>query len=155
MIFSSFNDFIKQLNTKNTFKVCCLDVGEKKIGIATALSSLSLINPGPTFKRLSINEDVKFLKNFFSENAIDGIVIGLPLQMNGIEGSQCKAIRKYIELLDEHLNLPFFFQDERLTTSFATKLTKGAGLNRKKGSHFDDSIAALLTLESFMKKLIN
>lgn len=155
MIFTNFNEFINQFNNREVFKLACLDIGEKKVGTATALSNLSLVNPGLAFRRATLIEDIKFLKTFFYENFIHGIVIGLPLQMDGHEGKQCESIRKYVGQLDEALKMPIFFQDERLTTAFANRLTKEAGLTRKKGNQFDDSIAALLTLESFMKKIQN
>lgn len=153
MIFDHIDEFTKAVKSAGNFKLASLDVGNKKIGTAVWSNFLNLVTPSPMLKRTEQAKDIEVLKAFIKENGITGLVIGLPLQMDGKEGDQCQAIRKFVEAFDETINLPVIFQDERLTTAFANKLTKDMGHSRKKSNQLDDSIAALLILESFIKKI--
>ena len=153
MIFDNLNDFINAVKIKPDFKLASLDIGGKKIGTAIWSSLINLVTPSKPIYRSSLEKDLNLLHTFIQENSINGLVLGLPLQMDGTEGAQCHSIRKFTIAIAEGLSIPIIFQDERLTTAFANKLTKDMGLSRKKGNQMDDSIAALLILESFIKKL--
>ena len=153
MIFDNLDDFIKTVRIKPDYKLASLDIGGKKIGTALWSSFLNLVTPGKVIYRSHLDKDLDLLKAFIKENSINGLVLGLPLQMDAKEGTQCQSIRKFATAIEEAFNIPMIFQDERLTTAFANKLTKDMGHSRKKGNQVDDSIAALLILESFIKKL--
>ena len=153
MIFDNLDDFIKTVKIKQDFKLASLDIGGKKIGTALWSSFLNLVTPGKIIYRNNLDKDLELLQVFIKANSINGLVLGLPLQMDGKEGNQCQSIRKFANSVDGVFNIPMIFQDERLTTAFANKLTKEMGHSRKKGNQADDSIAALLILESFIKKI--
>lgn len=84
----------------------------------------------------------------------DGLVVGLPIDLNGKENLTTKAARKFIQLLEKKFNLPVYAADERLTTKAAREkiyeLSGYKGLQRES----IDSIAAKLILEGWMSENI-
>ncbi|HQM53781.1 MAG TPA: Holliday junction resolvase RuvX, partial [bacterium] len=79
-----------------------------------------------------------------------GIVVGLPLNMDGSEGPAARSARGFADSLRAALNLPVFLWDERLTTAEADRFLKSAGLSRRKRSLRVDGIAAQRILQSYL-----
>lgn len=75
---------LKQALNKNT-AIAGLDLGDKTIGIAISDISLIIASPYKTIQRQSFDKDISALKQIIEEKEVGGIVIGLPIQMNGLE----------------------------------------------------------------------
>ena len=84
-----------------------------------------------------------------------GIVIGLPLNMDGSEGPKCQSARDFAKNFSNIVDLPITFRDERLTTVAAERSLLSADLSRKKRRQVIDSVAAVLILQNLLDRLKN
>lgn len=108
-----------------------LDVGEKYIGVAIS-------GPlGKTAQGLSVisEEDIASklgaIKKLSNEYNIDEIVVGMPLNMNGSEGTQAKKVRKFVKQLRNYISVPITFYDERMTTILAERKMSDIAKDRR------------------------
>jgi len=79
-------------------------------------------------------------------------VLGLPLNMDDSEGPQAKLVRDFAERLKKHINVPIYFQDERLSSFSAEKKLVCVGLSKTKKRGYIDAVAAAEILESFLER---
>src|SRR5690554_7461316 len=96
-----------------------LDLGEKTIGLAIATSDLSLASPLETIQRTKFTEDAQRLADICREQRVGGLVLGLPLNMDGSEGKRARSTRQFARNLEElaGFTLPIAYWDERLSTA--------------------------------------
>jgi putative Holliday junction resolvase len=154
MIIETSDKFIEELQRKKfSYRLLALDLGEKKIGLATVNSEIRISTPIKTIARSNTNNDFQQIADFIVQNSIDGVVIGLPLSLDGQENEACRRIRKFANALIKVVRQPITFHDERFTTSMADSIGQSLGLSRKQRNKRDDQIAASLILESFIKKI--
>jgi putative Holliday junction resolvase len=101
--------------------------------------------------RLTMEEDLAALAQLVREKGVTELVVGLPLNLKGIDTAQTSSVRSFAEVLREHLRLPLAFWDERFTTTIALRQLRQAGYkpSRKKG--LADRIAAVLILQSYLE----
>ena len=95
------------------------------------------------------------LKSIIDKEIICGIVIGLPLNMDGSEGPKCQSARDFAKNFSNIVDLPITFWDERLTTVAAERSLLSADLSRKKRRQVIDSVAAVLILQNLLDRLKN
>ena len=146
MIFQSQKDFISYISKLHSvFNIFGLDVGNKKIGIASGNSLLKIATPVKV-----IPNDISTLKKYIKDYEIHGLVLGIS---DNKDSSSHKMIEKFAKKLSEAVELPITFEDEKYTTIIANELLKEAGMNRKRRNEIDDMIAAQIILDSFFKKL--
>lgn len=105
--------------------------------------------------RRTVGEDIERLKRIAEERQVAGIVIGLPLNMDGSEGAMAREVRAFGGQLARQTGLEVFFQDERLTSFEAEDRLKerGMGLKRMlaaKRRGAVDEMAAVILLEDFL-----
>jgi len=96
-----------------------IDLGERRIGLATADSGTGAVRPLATISRRDDERDTETLRRICQEQRVAEVVIGLPLNMDGSEGSQAAATRQWAEVVLAALALPVFWRDERLTSTNA------------------------------------
>ena len=85
---------------------------------------------------------------------IVGVVIGYPLESSGKAGNACEEVVKFVKTLAKtELDIPYYFQDERLTTKLSNTLLKGANMTRKKRAVLDNSVAATNILQTVLDLL--
>ena len=110
-----------------------IDYGSKRMGLAVSDLLCLVATPYKILHRRTLKEDLAELRNIIAEKEIGGIVLGLPLQMNGEEGEIAAEVRKFAAVLSENIALPILFWDERLSSSAMENfLIKEADLSRKK-----------------------
>jgi putative Holliday junction resolvase len=149
MIFDTVHDFNKNLTPGN--RLLGLDIGGKKTGIALSDIMRTIATPYKTVSRnKSIKKDVEELWAIIKEHYITGIVIGLPRQMDGSEGSSCQMVREFAKDLSQHAQIAIFFQDERMSTSAVKRALSETNLTRKKKSLLDDKMAAAYILQCLL-----
>lgn len=154
MIIVSPIQFISHIkNLSPDFKLLGLDIGEKKIGTGLLNSIVLVPVPFKVLLRTNIKNDINALRKLTSDQRINGIVVGLPLQMDGQEGEQAQKVRGFITKVAKQIELPIIFEDERMTTKIANTLLGQGGFNRKQRAQVDDQISAQLILASFLKKI--
>lgn len=91
------------------------------------------------------------IQELAEEYQVCGIVLGLPLRIDGSEGSRCEKTRQFGTLVEKRLAVPVFYQDERLTTREAYEVMHTTGVRREKKRDYVDEIAAMIILEDYLK----
>lgn len=125
-----------------------LDVGERRIGVATAKTDVRIASPLTTLENgADIFEQIVTL---FGEQHAVGVVVGLPLGMDGQETAQTHAVQKFVGELRGHCKLPMYWQDEALTSHKAEEELNGRGKPFAKGEV--DALAATFILEDFLRE---
>ena len=127
-----------------------VDMGEKRIGIAVSDPRRIIAQSAGQIERGTPAETVERLRDLAARHEADGVVVGLPLNMNGSEGPAARSAREFAESLRRGLGVSVVLWDERLTTAEADSLMKSAGLSRRKRAVRVDGLAAQLILQSYL-----
>ncbi len=133
-----------------TERLLGLDLGTKTIGVA-ASDELGWAHPVTTVRRKSLAHDLEQLRQIVRKREIEGIVLGLPLNMDGTEGARAKASRTFAATLERELGLPVKLWDERLTTFEAELSLREAEVSAKKRREIIDMAAAQVILRSYLE----
>ena len=130
-----------------------LDVSRKRIGLAGTDVERRLATPLATLERRGAKADLDRLATTVRERRPVGLVIGLPINMDGSEGPMAKAMRAEAARLAAALGLPALLQDERLST-FAVEdaIAEGRLPRPRRGQHLDH-YAAMVILEDALRVL--
>jgi len=134
-------------------RILCIDYGEKNIGLAISDPLLVTAQALDYYQPRNKKADSDYFKKLVELYDIQKIVVGLPLQMDGKEGSQSEKTRRFARWLEQELKLPFIFWDERLSTKQALHLLyqQKADIQRKKMSK--DKLSAAIILSSYLESL--
>ena len=152
MVFQSLPELIKYL-PKNS-RLFGLDVGRKTIGVAVSDSDMKIATTVGTIRRSKFTKDVKNLDAIITERQVNGLVLGLPISMDGNEGPACQSLRQFAVNLDNVMEIGITFWDERLSTSAMERLlTKEADLSRNRRSEIIDKMAAAYILQGALDSL--
>ena len=152
MIFQSLSELIKYLPKKS--RLLGLDVGRKTIGLAVSDSDMKIATTVGTIRRSKFTKDVKNLDAIITERQVTGLVLGLPISMDGNEGPACQSVRQFAVNLDNVLEIGITLWDERLSTSAMERLlTKEADLSRNRRSEIIDKMAAAYILQGALDSL--
>jgi len=131
-----------------------LDNGSKHIGVAISDPGLVLASPLCTIERGKFAATLETLRKIIQERQIGGLVIGLPLTLEGTTGPAAQSARTLASNLDKALNLPIAFQDERFSTAaIQRELTEVADLSRAKRAAAVDKLAASYILQGALDYL--
>jgi putative Holliday junction resolvase len=143
-------------------RLLALDVGTRTIGLATSDALRSLATPVETIERTKFTKDAVRLADFIRRQEIAGLVVGLPLNMDGSEGPRCQSVRQFVANLAaleldlgpppaqrgapsrRFAELPTVLQDERLSTAGVerTMIQSYDMSRRKRGARIDAGAAA-------------
>jgi putative Holliday junction resolvase len=145
-----------------------LDVGEARIGVAISDASAFLASPYTTL-RVSRNEAQNWaaIQHLLEETGAEGLVIGLPISLDGQIHAQGERVQAFTERLQEHITVPITFWDERLSTVEAERLLAERDLGgqgkssrsssrrrtsrrRKQTRHGIDALAAAVILQDYL-----
>ena len=97
-----------------------VDLGERRIGLALAEAEDHPARPLATIRRgRSHDADAQTIARVSTEQAIDELVVGLPLEASGTEGTQARLTRQWVAAIAPIVGLPITFRDERLTSHVA------------------------------------
>jgi len=129
-----------------------LDLGSKTIGTAFCDAGWRIASPGKTLKRGKFSADQASLAELVAKRNIAGIVIGLPLNMDGSEGPRAQSSRAYARNLSA-LGLPILLWDERWSTADAERGLIGQDMSRAKRAERIDSAAAAVILQGAIDAL--
>jgi putative Holliday junction resolvase len=133
-----------------TARFLALDVGERRVGVALSDSIGMLARPLKTIVRGSREADFQAIAGLVKDYAVEKIVVGLPLSLNGTEGPQAKATRRYSERLGQALDVPIEYWDERFSSLTAVEILNEKGQRGHKTRGDVDSIAAAVILQSYL-----
>jgi putative Holliday junction resolvase len=127
-----------------------LDVGEKTIGLALSDPALSVASPISTIKRTKFTVDANALLKLAAERQAGGLVIGLPLNMDGSEGPRCQSVRQFAANLLKLKDLPILFWDERLSTMAVEREMIAHDVTRARRDKVVDQAAAAFILQGVL-----
>ena len=130
-----------------------LDLGTKTIGVAVTDVMQSVSTPLLTIKRVKFTQDAEALLKMCSERAIGGLILGLPINMDGTEGPRGQATRAFARNLTRMTPLPIAFWDERLSTVAAARALLEADTSRKRRAEVIDHVAAGFILQGALDRL--
>ena len=129
-----------------------LDLGTKTIGTALSDAGWRFATAGRTLPRGKFSRDLEALRTLAIERRVAGIVIGLPLNMDGSEGPRAQSARAYARNLAP-LGLPLLLWDERWSTASAERDLIAQDMSRAKRAERIDSHAAAVILQGALDAL--
>jgi putative Holliday junction resolvase len=130
-----------------------LDLGTKTIGTALSDAGWRFATAGKTLPRGKFARDLEALKALAAERKVSGIVLGLPLNMDGTEGPRAQSTRAYARNLAP-LGLPVLLWDERWSTASAQRDLLAQDFSRAKRAERIDSHAAAVILQAALDALV-
>ncbi len=130
-----------------------LDLGTKTIGLAVSDSGLRIASPLETIRRVKFGKDAEALLAVATRQGIGGLVIGLPVNMDGSEGPRAQSTRAFVRNLAPLTSLPVFFWDERLSTAAVTRTLLEADASRRRRGEVVDKMAASFILQGYLDRL--
>lgn len=133
-------------------RILGVDHGERRIGLAISDMLGIVAQPLGVLNVTSPAEAVELIRKVTQENAVERIVVGLPLNMDGSEGAQAKAARQFASLLKDELSAPVDMQDERLSTVRAERAMLDADMTRAKRERRRDKMAAQFILQAYLDR---
>ena len=140
--------FIEQFNTSQTLSG--LDFGDKTIGIAISDKTHTIATPIMTLKRKSIKKDIIELTNLFEKYNVCGVVLGLPLSLNGEENQRTIKVRIFAKKFEEITNIKTTFYDERFSSDVVFKELRNNSLSISKIKKKLNHLAARYILQGFL-----
>ena len=128
-------------------KLLGIDLGTKTIGLAVSDLSLKIASPIKTLNRSKLKKNLPEIAFIASEHGIGGIIVGMPINMDGTVSARAQATKDWAFALVELLFVPIAFWDERLSTAAVEKAMIKADLSRKRRAKRIDSAAATYILQ--------
>jgi putative pre-16S rRNA nuclease len=147
----SLEDFIAALPTNS--RLIGLDLGTKTIGLALSDIGRGIASPMETIRRKKFTIDAEKLLEICARQDVGGMVLGLPLNMDGSEGPRVQATRAFVRNLAPKTDLPITYWDERLSTAAVTRTLLEADSSRAKRAEVVDKMAAAFILQGFLDRL--
>jgi putative holliday junction resolvase len=130
-----------------------VDLGSKTIGLALTDVERRVATPFETVKRSKFAADAARLKAIAAEHGVAGLVVGLPLNMDGSEGPRAQSTRAFVRNLEAVVSLPVVLWDERLTTAAVTRTLIEADASRARRAALVDKMAAAFLLQGALDRL--
>ena len=130
-----------------------LDLGEKTIGLSLSDTLLSVASPLETLKRGKFSVNAGELHRLIKEHGVGGLVVGLPLNMDGSEGPSAQSARAFARNFVNLHDMPIVFWDERLSTAAVTRTLLEADSSRKRRAEVVDKMAAAYILQGALDRL--
>ena len=133
-----------------------LDLGEKTIGVAVSDATRGIASPLETIRRTKFNPDAVRLFELMESRGAAGIIIGLPVNMDGTEGPRCQSSRAFARNLLRLRDLPIAFWDERMSSMAINRmLIEEADISRARRAEVVDKAAAGWILQGALDRLKN
>jgi putative Holliday junction resolvase len=130
-----------------------IDLGEKTIGLALSDPLVSIATPFQTLRRGKFSVDAVKIDRIVHGERVGGLVIGLPLNMNGSEGPAAQSVRAFARNLSARSTIPIAFWDERLSTAAVTRTLLDADTSRKRRAALVDKLAAAFILQGAIDRI--
>ena len=127
-----------------------IDPGERRFGLALSEPGVEVASPYKTIEHSGLKQAASMVAREIRENAIEEVVIGLPLRTDGRRGEPAKRAQQLADLLREMTGVPVVAWDERMTTAAAHRSLATAGVRGKRRRKVVDQVAATLILQSYL-----
>jgi len=130
-----------------------IDLGTKTLGLALSDVTRTIASGLATLPRTRFAADARRLIELAAEHAAGGLVVGLPVNLDGSEGPRAQATRAFARNLARLTPLPILLWDERLSTVAAERTLLEADLSRRRRALVIDKVAATLILQGALDRL--
>lgn len=130
-----------------------IDLGTKRVGLALSDSLNIIASPFKTLAFIDNNDLVAKLSKIINNNNVKTIILGLPLNMSGVDTEQTKKVRRFKDSLTK-LNIPILFEDERLSSVSAKKSLVMQNVKTGHNKAEIDKTAAAIILQQFLDKKV-
>jgi putative Holliday junction resolvase len=130
-----------------------LDLGTKTIGLAVSDLGRRIASPLAVIMRQKFTADVESLLGYMAKHPVAGLVLGLPVNMDGSEGPRVQATRAFVRNLLPKIDVPIVYWDERLSTAAVTRTLLEADTSRKRRAEVVDKMAAAYILQGLLDRL--
>lgn len=151
MIVDDISQFLALLPVNRA--IAGLDLGDKTIGVAISDLRRSVATPVETIRRVKFTLDAQNLLALLTQRGAHGIILGLPLNMDGTAGPRVQSTQAFARNLEKLTDLPITFWDERLSTVAATRALLEADTSRKRRAELVDHIAAGYVLQGALDRM--
>jgi putative holliday junction resolvase len=139
---------------RNGGKLAGFDVGTKTIGLAICDAGWHFAGPVETIRRSKFTQDLNTLRIFVEREKIVGLVVGLPLNMDGSDSPRTQSVRAFARNLAP-LDLPILLWDERWSTQAVERAMISADVSRARRAERVDALAAAHILQGAIDALAN
>jgi len=130
-----------------------LDLGAKTIGLAISDIERRLASPLKTLSRGAFERDAEALTSIFAEFEVAGVILGLPLDLEGRLGARAQSTRAFARNLSMRTDLPIAFWDERFSTAVVTRALIANDVSRARRAEVVDKMAAAYILQGALDRL--
>ena len=130
-----------------------LDVGERRIGLASGVDDLGTALPAGVIHRTRLAADVRAVLDAARQRQSDALVVGVPIRPGGEESPQTRYVRGFIRALRRETAIPVHEVDEAFTSREAEGLLRDAGVQPSRDRGAIDETAAVLILQRFLAAL--
>ena len=130
----------------------CIDIGDKRIGVAVSDPFNTYALPVTTYHRQNLKKDLEGIEKFVKERSATAIVCGLPVNFDGTPSIQTQKASYFIDRLRERLNVSIITVDERCTTCEAEEVLIEQGKSREERKSVVDALAACNILQGFLNE---
>ncbi|WP_408006022.1 Holliday junction resolvase RuvX [Sandaracinobacter neustonicus] len=134
-------------------RLLALDIGTRTIGLATASADWRFATARETLKRTKPSADMEALRAMAAKEDIRGLVIGLPLNMDGSDSERTQSVRAQARNLLKGIGLPILLWDERWSTAAVERALIAADVSRAKRAERVDALAAAHILDGALARL--
>ena len=131
-------------------RLVALDLGARRVGVAVSDELRITANPLPFIERRSWKDLLRRVAEIVGSYDACGLVIGLPIGLDGTDGEAARKARQIAENFRRSLDVPVYLQDERLTSFAAEERLKAEGVRAQEIEKRVDSEAAAIILRDFM-----
>ena len=140
-----------QLDNKS--RLLGIDMGSKRIGVSICDENRKIATPYETIQFTNLNNVISRVKEIILENNIKGIIVGLPLNMDGTEGPSSQSVKDKIKLMEKEIIIPIVLWDERLSTVGSFNLSSQLDINVSKRVKNIDQNSATFILQGVLEFL--
>jgi len=131
-----------------------LDLGEKTIGVAVSDATRTVASPLDLIRKTKFTDDARALFKLMESRGATGVVIGLPVNMDGTEGPRCQSSRAFARNLLRLKDIPIAFWDERMSSMAINRvLIEEADVTRARRADLVDKMAAAWILQGALERL--
>ena len=130
-----------------------IDVGSKTLGLALSDVTRTIASGLTTLKRAKFSLDVARLLDLIEEYQVGGLVVGLPANLDGLDGPRAQSTRAFVRNLSKHIALPILLWDERFSTAAAERVLIEAATSRRRRAEVIDKVAATLILQNALDRM--
>lgn len=141
----------KKIKSDNK-SIICLDLGQRRIGISLSDKGWNIAGPYGKIEHKKFTLTAEEIFKIYDDNHCCGLVIGLPVNIDGSEGEKCQSSRQFGRNILKLRDIPIYFQDERFTTIQAEEVLGHSELSRSKKNQKIDKIAASFILQALLDR---